>query len=246
MLSGLLIVRVSLFVTCLVDQFWPEVGRATVELLRRAGCTVDFVPEQTCCSQPGFNAGLHDSARAVARHLIETYEADDAPIVVPSGSCTAMFHHLTTLFSDEPGWRARAERVAGRVHELGTFLLDVLGIDDHGARFEGRVTWHDACHGLRELGIRAGPRRLLGKVAGVELVEAKTCDSCCGFGGTFSVQYPEISVAMLDEKIADLEGLGVDAVVSGDVSCLMQIDGRLRKRGSSIAVLHLAELLNSR
>lgn len=236
--------RVSLFVTCLVDQFWPSVGVSTVRLLRRAGCEVRFDERQTCCAQPAFNSGFRTDARAVAKHAIEVLEsgAPDA-IVMPSGSCCAMTRHWHTLFEDEPDWSARGERIAARTHELSSFLVHTLGRDELGARFAGRVAWHDACHGLRELGIRDEPRRLIAKVAGAELVEVAHQDQCCGFGGTFSVHYPEISVAMLDRKLGVLEEQRVDAVVSGDVSCLMQIGGRLARRGSSMRVLHLAELL---
>jgi len=239
--------RVSLFVTCLVDQLWPEVGVAAVEVLRRVGCEVGFEPGQTCCGQPAFNSGYRAQARQVAQAFVETFErsACDA-IVAPSGSCAAMVHHMGELFGDAPEWRERARALDAKTWELGAFLVDVLGIDDVGARFEGRVTWHDACHGLRDLGIREGPRRLLGKVRGVELVEAPGADSCCGFGGTFSVKYPEISVAMLDQKLQALELRDVDAIASGDVGCLMQIGGRLARRRSPIRALHLAELLASR
>ncbi|MCZ6599078.1 MAG: (Fe-S)-binding protein [Planctomycetota bacterium] len=238
--------QVSLFVTCLVDQFWPSVGRATVTVLRRAGCQVAFDPRQTCCAQPAFNAGYLDEARRVAKSFIEVFERSKADaIVTPSGSCCAMLHRLRDLFEDDAAWRVRAGRVAEQTHELGSFLVDVLGVDDLGARYEGRVSWHDACHGLRDLGIKDQPRRLIRNVEGTELVELPDSDaeSCCGFGGTFSVKYPEISVAILDRKLEALRKLEIDAVVSGDVSCLMQIGGRLQRQGSPIATMHLAELL---
>ncbi len=238
--------RVSLFVTCLVDQFWPEVGTATVEVLRRAGCEVVFDERQTCCAQPAFNTGYRDEARAVAERFIEIYEETDADaIVMPSGSCGAMAHHLPELFRDDAAWLPRAERVAAKTFELGSFLVRELGVEELGARFDGRVTWHDACHGLRDLGIRDEPRRLINAVEGAELVEMNAADSCCGFGGTFSVKHPDISVAILDHKLAELRDKEVDAVVSGDVSCLMQIGGRLQRQGSGIRTLHLAELLAS-
>jgi len=236
--------RVSLFVTCLVDQLWPSVGVATVEVLRRAGCEVSFDARQTCCGQPAFNSGWHEEARRVARALLEVYDADrcDA-VVLPSGSCTSMFHHFEQLFEGEPTMQAKAAALTARTHELASFLVDVLGVDDVGARFEGRVTWHDACHGLRELGVARQPRALLARVAGCELVEVAGHDTCCGFGGTFSVKQPELSVAMADAKLEAIEASGVDAVVSGDVSCLMQLGGRLARRGSQVRSLHLAELL---
>ena len=238
--------RVSLFVTCLVDQLWPSVGTSTVEVLRRVGCDVRFSESQTCCGQPAFNTGYRDPARALARRFIELYESDPADaIVAPSGSCTAMIHHYEDLFEDSAEWRQRARAVAERTHELSSFLVHVLKLDDVGASFPGRVTWHDACHGLRELGIRNEPRRLLANVRGAEYVELPNAEACCGFGGTFSVKYPEVSVAIVDRKVDAIEEAGVDAVVSADASCLMQIGGRLSRRGSRVRAMHLAEVLAS-
>ena len=236
---------VSLFVTCLVDQFWPSVGTATVEVLRRAGCEVEFDARQTCCGQPAFNAGHRDEARRVARGILDAYGNHAVPIVVPSGSCGAMFRHLPELFPNEPENQRRARSVAKRTHELGSFLVHQLGIEDVGAAFEGRVTWHDSCHGLRSLGIKEEPRRLIRNVRGTELVEMPDAEACCGFGGMFSVKHPELSVAMLDTKLAALTGIEADVIVGGDVSCLMQMDGRLRRQGSPLRVMHLAELLAS-
>jgi len=237
--------RVSLFVTCLVDQIWPSIGTSTVQVLRHAGCAVSFDARQTCCGQPAFNTGYRKEAQALARHWIEIFEDAEA-VVCPSGSCTAMVHHLPELFPNDEAWRDRARRVAARTHELGAFLVNVLGVDDLGASFDGRVTWHDACHGLRDLGIKNEPRRLIARVRGAELVEMPNAEACCGFGGTFSVKYPEISVAILDEKIAAIEQASVKAVVSADASCLMQIGGRLRRNRSAVRTLHLAELLGGR
>jgi L-lactate dehydrogenase complex protein LldE len=239
--------RVSLFITCLVDQFWPAVGVGAVEVLRRAGCEVVFDERQTCCGQPAFNTGYRTEARRLARRFIEVFEDGGADYVVsPSGSCTAMAHHFHELFADDESWRMRAEALAAHTYEFGAFLVGVLGVDDVGASFKGRVTWHDACHGLRDLGVREEPRRLLRKVRGAEFVELPNADACCGFGGTFSVKYPEISVAILDNKIDAIERAGVRAVVSGDASCLMQIGGRLTRNNSSVRTMHLAELLASR
>lgn len=236
--------RVALFVTCLVDQLWPSVGTSAVDVLRRVGCEVTFDESQTCCGQPAFNTGYRDPARDLARRFIETYEANPAEaIVAPSGSCTAMIHHYEDLFQDSPEWRARARAVAARTHELSAFLVNVLGVEDVGASFPGRVTWHDACHALRELGVKSEPRRLLSHVRGAQLVELANAEACCGFGGTFSVKYPEVSVAIVDHKIDAIEQAGVDAVVSADASCLMQIGGRLSRRGSTVRAMHLAEVL---
>jgi L-lactate dehydrogenase complex protein LldE len=234
--------RVSLFVTCLVDQLRPEVGRAAVAVLEKAGCAVEFDARQTCCAQPAFNAGFLADAARVARHLVEVFEHAEC-VVVPSGSCTAMIHRLPELFSDDE-LRARAERLAQRTHELSSFLVRELGLGDLGARFAGRVAWHHACHGLRELGLGA-PRALLGHVRGLELVEPPLSDACCGFGGTFSASYPELSTAMLDPKLDRLEEARVDAVTALDASCLLQIGTRLARRGSRIRTLHLAEILAS-
>jgi L-lactate dehydrogenase complex protein LldE len=237
--------RVSLFVTCLADQVWPSAAVGAVRVLRRVGCAVEFDERQTCCGQPAFNTGYRPEARALARRFIEIFESSGADAIVsPSGSCTAMVHHYEELFEDG-AWRARARAVADRTHELSAFLVNRLGVEDVGATFAGRLTWHDACHGLRDLGLKNEPRRLLRHVRGVELVELPNAEACCGFGGTFSVKYPEISVSMLDEKVEAIERAGVDAVVSGDASCLMQIGGRLSRRGSSVRALHLADVLAS-
>lgn len=237
--------RVALFVTCLVDQLWPSVGTSAVEVLRRVGCEVTFDDSQTCCGQPAFNTGYREPARALARRFIEAYEANPAEaIVAPSGSCTAMILHYEDLFEDDE-WRARARTIAERTHELSAFLVNVLGVEDVGASFAGRVAWHDACHALRELGVKGEPRRLLARVRGMEFVELANAESCCGFGGTFSVKYPELSVAIVDHKVDAIEQAGIDAVVSADASCLMQIGGRLSRRGSAVRAMHLAEILAS-
>lgn len=239
--------RVSLFVTCLVDQLWPSIGASAVEVLRRAGCEVEFDQRQTCCGQPAFNTGYRSEARVLARRFIEVFESSSADAIVsPSGSCTAMVHHFRELFSADEMWRERAENVASRTHEFASFLVNVLGVDELGASFTGRVTWHDACHGLRDLNLHSEPRRLIHQVRGVEFVEMANADACCGFGGTFSVKYPEISVAILDNKIEAIEKAGVRAVVSGDASCLMQMGGRLSRKASPVRAMHLAELLASR
>ena len=236
--------KVSLFITCLVDQLCPQVGVAAVAVLRRAGCELAFDERQTCCGQPAFNTGYRKEARKFAERFIEIFEASDAAAIVsPSGSCTAMVRHFHELFPDDAGWRARAERIAGRTHELTDFLVNVLGIESTGARFDGRLTWHDACHALRDLGIKSEPRRLLNNVDAAELVEMENAETCCGFGGTFSVKYPEISVAILDNKIEAIEATAADAVVACDASGLMQIGGRLTRNGSRIKAVHIAEIL---
>jgi L-lactate dehydrogenase complex protein LldE len=210
------------------------------------GCEVLFDERQTCCGQPAFNTGYRSEAQKFAKRFIEIFEETDAEAIVsPSGSCTAMVKHFYELFPDDANWRQRAERIAAKTHELAGFLTNVLKIENVGARYNGKITWHDACHGLRELGLRDEPRRLLKNVRGAEFIEMANADSCCGFGGTFSVKFPEISVAILDNKIASIEKSEVRAVVSGDASCLMQIGGRLSRLGSKVKTMHLAEILAS-
>ena len=238
--------KVSLFVTCLVDQMWTSVGAGTVAVLRRVGCDVEFDNRQTCCGQPAFNTGYRDEARQVAQRFIRIFEESKADAIVsPSGSCTAMVHHYPELFAGDKEWEPRARAMATRTHELSAFLVRVLKIADVGASWSGKLTWHDACHGLRDLNLKNEPRTLIRNVRGVELVELENAEACCGFGGTFSVKYPEISVAILDQKIEAIERSGVHAVVSGDASCLMQIGGRLLRNRSKVRVMHLAELLAS-
>jgi L-lactate dehydrogenase complex protein LldE len=237
-------VKVSLFITCLVDQLCPNVGVSAVKVLRKAGCEVVFDERQTCCGQPAFNTGYRGEARKFAERFIEIFEGSDTDAIVsPSGSCTAMVKHFHELFPDDEEWRERAEKVAERTHEFTGFLVNVLKVDEIDLAGSGRVTWHDACHGLRELGLKEEPRRLLKNAKGVEFVEMENADVCCGFGGTFSVKYPEISAGILDNKIEAIEKANVDAVVSCDASCLMQIGGRLSRLGSKVKAVHLAELL---
>jgi L-lactate dehydrogenase complex protein LldE len=234
--------NVSLLVTCLGDVFFPDVGVATVRLLRRLGVAVDFPAAQTCCGQPHFNSGYHAEARDLARHLIATFDNGRA-VVVPSGSCAAMVKlEYPELFHDDLHWGPRARDLAARTHELSDFLVHVLKVEDVGARFEGRVTYHMACH-LRGLGLLTEPERLLRQVRGLELVPLERADECCGFGGSFSVRYPEISGAMVQDKATFVEMAGVDAVVATDAGCLMNIAGCLRRRGSKVRAMHLAEVL---
>jgi L-lactate dehydrogenase complex protein LldE len=232
----------SLLITCLGDALFPEVGVATVRLLRRLGVTVDFPEAQTCCGQPHFNSGYHDEARALARHTLRAF-ARSPLVVAPSGSCAAMVKlEYPELFRADPVWRARAEGLARRTHELSDFLVNVLGVEDVGARFEGRVTYHMACH-LRGLGTLTEPERLLRRVRGLELVPLERADECCGFGGSFSVRFGGISGAMVRDKVDFIQKAGVDAVVATDAGCLMNIAGCLRRRGSAVRALHLAEVL---
>jgi len=217
-----------------------------VNVLRRAGCEVEFDERQTCCGQPAFNSGYRKEARGFAERLIEIFESSDADAIVsPSGSCTAMIKHFHELFPDDERWRQRADRIAEKTYEFGTFLVDVLGVKSFDAAFEGRIGFHDACHGLRDLGIKQQPRELLANVDKAELVELPDSEVCCGFGGTFSVKYPEVSVQMADRKIRSIEEADIRAVVSCDSSCLMQLGGRLSRNGSKVKAIHLAEVLDS-
>jgi L-lactate dehydrogenase complex protein LldE len=233
---------VALFVTCVVDQVSPDVGVDAVRLLEAAGCHVSFPADQTCCGQPACNAGEPEAAARLARHFVEVFESYDA-IVAPSGSCVAMVHHWYTRVLDEP-WRSRAATLAERTHELTGFLVDVVGVDDLGARLEGEtVTVHDACHGLRNLGVKDAPRRLL-ECAGAELVEMDEAETCCGFGGTFSLEHGATAAAMADAKLGFATATGVRWLTSGDAACLLHLEGRRRRRGSAgPEPVHVASLL---
>ena len=238
--------KVSLFITCLVDQLCPDVGVATVKVLEKAGCEVSFDERQTCCGQPAFNTGYRQEARKFATRFIEIFESSDADAIVsPSGSCVAMVKHFYELFPNDKSWRHRAENIAVKTHELSSFLVNVLHIENVGAKLSGKITWHDACHALRDLKVKNEPRKLLQNVENAELIELKGADECCGFGGTFSVKYAEISAAILDKKIENIENSSADFVVACDASCLMQIGGRLSRNGSKIKPKHIAEILAS-
>ena len=235
--------RVTLFVQCLVDGLYPEVGEAVVALFNRLGLSVICPVDQTCCGQPAFNAGYRKAARAAAKRFIEIFE-DAEVIVCPSGSCVSMVrHHYPELFDNRGKWFDRAVSVGQKTFELSQYLVDVLGVDDVGASYNGKVTYHDSCHLLRGLGIAEQPRRLIRKIKGAELIEMRDADKCCGFGGTFSVKYPEISVAMVDDKISNIIASGADTVAGCDISCLMNIQGRLSRTGSPVKTMHLAQLL---
>ena len=235
--------RVALFVTCLVDLFRPSVGFAAVKLLEEAGCTVEVPPLQVCCGQPAYNSGDRSTTQAIARQVIDAFEGFEA-VVAPSGSCGGMLaHHYPGLFEDDPAMKARAEGLAARSHELMSFLVDVLGVNMVTARYDGAVTYHDSCSGLRELGVKQQPRLLLGSVKGLTLHELKTPEVCCGFGGTFCVKYPEISNAMVGEKSADVAASGAATLLAGDLGCLMNMAGKLQREGSPVQVRHVAEVL---
>jgi len=236
--------RVGLFVTCLVDLMRPSIGFAALKLLERPDLEVTVPRAQTCCGQPAYNGGDREDAVALAKKFVAEFEGFDA-VVAPSGSCAGMVRtHYGELLGDDPAWRARAESLAAKTWELTQFLANVLGVDTVPGRFDGRVTYHDCCAGLRELGVKGEPRALLAKVAGLSLAEMPECETCCGFGGTFSVKFGEISTRLADDKCRHVEAAGADAVVLGDLGCMLNIEGRLRRRGhASTRVLHVAEVL---
>ena len=236
---------VTLFIQCLVDTHYPEVAEAMVGVLRRLGISLTCPGDQTCCGQPAFNSGYRRQARNAAQHFIEIFE-DAAIIICPSGSCVNMVrHHYAELLQNDIKWLERARHLAQRTYEFSEYLVDVLGVDDLGARFDGRVTYHDACHLLRGIGVKQQPRGLLQKVSGIDIVEMRDSDYCCGFGGTFSVKYPEISDAMVTDKVKNIMDTQADAVVGCDMGCLMSIQGKLSRLGSPIKVMHLAQILAS-
>lgn len=240
--------RVSFFVTCIVDMIYPNSGMAALEVLERVGCRVDFPMAQTCCGQLGFNGGYRAEARQVARQFLRAF-ADSEVIVTPSGSCAAMVrHYYPELFADDPLLRPQAERLAAITWELTEFLVDGLGITDLGVSLARprRVALHDSCHGLRGLGIQRQPRALLSQIGNLTLVELKDSDRCCGFGGLFAVKMPQISAAMLDEKIERIDACPADAIVTCDASCLTHINGGLSRLGRSVRVYHVAEVLAGR
>ncbi|MFZ4806272.1 MAG: (Fe-S)-binding protein [Hyphomicrobiaceae bacterium] len=235
--------RVGLFVTCLVDVMRPSVGFAALKLLEEAGCAVEVPDTQTCCGQPAYNSGDRPTAKDLARQTIAAFEGFDF-VVAPSGSCAGMLKsHYPKLLADDLAWSLKAIAFGERVHELISFLVDVRGVTQVGARFDGRVTYHDSCSGLRELGIKSQPRQLLASVQGLELTEMADSEVCCGFGGTFSIKYPEISNAMVDKKSANISATAPDLVLAGDLGCLMNMAGKLSREGKPIAARHVAEVL---
>ena len=236
--------RVGLFVTCLVDLFRPTVGFAAIKLLEQAGCTVEVPRQQVCCGQPAYNAGDRSDAASIARNVIAAFEEYDY-IVAPSGSCAGMIReHYPGLFDSDPAWAQRAHHVARRTHELLSFLTDVLGVDGvNCASYRDKVTYHDSCSGLRELGIHAQPRKLMASVEGLDLVELPRSEVCCGFGGTFCVKYPDISNKMVTDKANDIVATGAGTLLCGDLGCLLNMAGKLKREGAQIKVRHVAEVL---
>ena len=234
---------VGFFVTCLVDIMRPRVGFAAVKLLEEAGCEVEVPRSQSCCGQPAYNSGDEANSIAIAKQIIKVFERFDY-VVVPSGSCAGMFSaHFPRLFKYELDWLDRAQRMAAKTWELTSFLAEVIRVDSVDSNYPTKCAYHDSCSGLRELGIREQPRQLLSLVKGLSLAELDERDVCCGFGGTFSVKYPEISIRLVSNKVSDLEETSADVLLGGDLGCLLNIAGRLRREGNSTKVFHIAEIL---
>ena len=234
---------VTLFIQCLVDGIYPEVGEAVVRIFGKLGISLICPTKQTCCGQPAFNAGYRREAGVAAKRFIDIFETAGV-IVCPSGSCVTMVrHHYPQLFDDDDPWLQRARQVAAKTYELTEYLVDVLGVEDLGARYNGTITYHDSCHLLRNLRVKAQPRKLLAKVSGAEFIEMYDSDRCCGFGGSFSVKYADISAAMVADKVNNIIASGADTVVGCDMGCLMNIQGMLNRKGLDIKIMHIAQIL---
>ena len=237
---------VQLFVTCLVDSFFPQTGEAVLDIFHRLGIRVEFPREQTCCGQPTFNAGLRGDARAIAEHTIKVFEKTEGDIVTPSGSCAHMFrHNYLELFEEDSDWLPRAKALAARTYEFTEYLVDRLGVTDLGAKWDGLLTYHPSCHTLRGINVDKQPRALLAKIKGAKVVELPHAEECCGFGGIMSIEHPELSAEWLKRKISNLEATQSPTLVVTDAGCLMHIAGGLNRQGKSQRVLHIAEVLNN-
>ncbi len=234
--------KVYLFITCLSDAIYPKVGEAMARLLARYGVELEFPKVQTCCGQPSYNSGYWDETRAAAKTILKAFNDSDF-VVAPSGSCTYMIHHYPELFKDEPEWLESARRLEQKTYEFTQFMVQVLGVTDVGASFPHTVTYHPSCHGTRLLGVKEEPMKLLGSVKGLQLVPLPFAEDCCGFGGTFAVKMPDISGAMVTEKVDHIRETEAEVLVGLDMACLMNIAGNLRYRKEPVRVMHLAELL---
>lgn len=238
---------VQLFITCILDTLYPRTCQSVVNVLQRLGVEVGIPPGQTCCGQPAFNAGMRPQARQVAEHTIKVFEKTSGAIIVPSGSCASMIkHQYPLLFAGDPKWLGRARGLSERIYEFTEYLVDVLGVEDVGARYPGKVTYHSSCHLLREMGINRQPRVLLSHVRDLEFVELPEAQECCGFGGVFSIEHPEVSAEMLKRKISNLETSQAPVVVSADAGCITHINGGLRRMGLPQKAVYIAEILDSR
>ncbi|PLT32789.1 (Fe-S)-binding protein [Bacillus sp. V5-8f] len=237
--------KVTLFATCLVDMFQSDVGKATVELLEHLGCEIDFPESQVCCGQPAYNSGYVKESKEAMKKMIQTFESAEY-VVSPSGSCAAMFREYPHVFKGDSVWEPRAKRLAEKTYELTQFIVDVLKIEDVGASFKGKATYHTSCHMTRLLGVKSAPMTLLENVEGLEFTMLPGKEQCCGFGGTFSVKMGQISEQMVDEKVLHVEETGAEYLIGADAGCIMNIGGRIGRTGKPIKVLHIAEVLNSR
>ena len=235
----------QLFVTCIIDTLYPETGEAVVRVLQRSGATVDFPRDQTCCGQPAFNAGMRPQARQMAENTIRILENSPGDIVIPSGSCTGMIRHgYQELFADDPDWLERSQAIANRTYEFTQYLVDVIGVENLDAKFPHKISYHASCHLLRDLEIDEQPRRLLEMVKEAELIPLPKREECCGFGGLFSIEHPEISKAMLDRKLDNLITSGASILVSCDAGCVAHISGGLQRNKISLQAIHIADILD--
>jgi len=238
-------VKVSLFVTCLVDMFQTNVGKATVEVLERLGCEIDFPESQICCGQPAYNSGYVNESKKAIKQMIRAFEHAEY-IVTPSGSCATMFKEYPHILKDEVVWQKKAQELADKTYELTQFIVDVLGMKDVGAHLDGKATYHTSCHMTRLLKVKDAPIELLSHVKGLEYIPLHNAENCCGFGGTFSVKMGNISEQMVDEKVSCIEDTDAEFIIGSDPGCLMNIGGRINRLGKPIKVLHIAEVLNSK
>lgn len=239
--------RVQLFITCIIDSIYPTVGEAVVLVLERLGVEVEFPEAQTCCGQPGYNAGFRDEARQLALNLLDVFEKSDAPVVTPSGSCAAMIvHGFPDLFAEDALNLTRAKALAARTYEFSQYLVDVLEVEAVEARFSGSLTYHPSCHLLRGLVVKEAPQKLLAHVQGAEVIPLPNAEECCGFGGLFAIKHGDVSSAILDRKLEGIRATKAGTVVGCDMSCLMHIQGALTRDNSQVRCLHLAEVLVKR
>ncbi|MEH7273962.1 (Fe-S)-binding protein [Neobacillus vireti] len=237
--------KVTLFATCLVDMFQGDVGKATVEVLERLGCEIDFPESQICCGQPSYNSGYVKESKEAMKRMISTFEHAEY-VVSPAGSCAYMFKEYPHIFKGDPVWEPKAKALADKTYEFTEFIVDVLKVEDVGARLEGKATYHTSCHMTRLLGVKQAPMILLQHVQGLEFTELPGKERCCGFGGTFSVKMGNISEQMVEEKVCSVEETGADLLIGADAGCLMNIGGRIGRKGLPVKVMHIAEVLNSR
>ena len=236
--------KVQLFIPCFIDQLYPQVAFNTVKILEKAGCTVAYNTQQTCCGQPAFNAGFWGESKDVCTKFVQDFDGADY-IVSPSASCAGFIRNNYGKLFENNAFQSPAKKVSSQIFELSEFLVKILGVTDLGASFNGKVTFHDSCAGLRECNIKAEPRALLQQVEGLELIEMNDTETCCGFGGSFAVKYDTISVAMADQKIDNAIATDAEYIISTDMSCLMHLDGRINHNGQQIKVIHLADILAS-